>query len=417
MADFVVIGGGIGGLVLARRLALNGATVTLVEASDRLGGSVSRHEVAGIVLDAGAESFATRGGTVAALATSLGLGEDLVEPNPDGGWVQPVDRPAFRLPELSLLGIPGAPLARDVIAVIGVRAALRAFADTVLPATYGTKAETVGELVRRRMGDAVVEQLVTPIVRGVYTQSPDELLLTKAAPELRNRMARLGSLAGAVRALRGGSARAGSAVGGIRGGVARLVDALAAELDRFGVEIHLNTRVDSFDEHRAIAGGQRLDGRVIVAAPGMLGDSDPGRRVVLATLVVDVPALDAAPRGTGVLVAPGAPGIHAKALTHASAKWDWVREAAGGRHVLRLSYDDDRDDLAEIARADAEALTGVAIPASAVLGFDRVAWYRPTTHSHTPDGILAVGETIAGTGLAAIIAQAEETASQLALRP
>ena len=75
-------------------------------------------------------------------------------------------------------------------------------------------------------------------------------------------------------------------------------------------------------------------------------------QIVLATLVVDSAELDAAPRGTGLLVAPGASGIRAKALTHATAKWAWLAEAAGPhRHVLRLSYNDAPDDgLEQTAR-------------------------------------------------------------------
>jgi protoporphyrinogen/coproporphyrinogen III oxidase len=78
--DITVVGGGIAGMVVARRLAMAGRAVTLIEASDHLGGTVARHTVGGIDLDAGAESFATRGGTVAALAAELGLGGDIVTP-------------------------------------------------------------------------------------------------------------------------------------------------------------------------------------------------------------------------------------------------------------------------------------------------------------------------------------------------
>src|ERR1700710_1428096 len=121
MNDFVIVGAGVGGLVLARRLVLGGAKVTVLEASDRAGGSVARHTVGGIELDAGAESFATRGGTVAELLGYLGLGDDIVEPNPSGAWLQPATGEAFRLPENSLLGIPGSPLATDVVRIIGSR--------------------------------------------------------------------------------------------------------------------------------------------------------------------------------------------------------------------------------------------------------------------------------------------------------
>src|SRR5690606_29379008 len=115
LAEFVVVGGGIGGMIVARRLAMGGAGVTVLEASDRLGGSVSHHVVAGLVLDSGAESFATRGGSVAKLASELGLEGEIVQPSPLGAWLLRPDGDFAPIPDLTLLGIPGSPLARDVI--------------------------------------------------------------------------------------------------------------------------------------------------------------------------------------------------------------------------------------------------------------------------------------------------------------
>src|SRR4029078_12617845 len=86
-----------------------------------------------------------------------------------------------------------------------------------------------------------------------------------------------------------------------------------------------------------------LADRVVVATPEsaarallgpIMGDADPDRpapRVHIVTLVVDADELDAAPRGSGVLTVPG---THvAKALTHATAKWPWLRERASAAHT------------------------------------------------------------------------------------
>jgi oxygen-dependent protoporphyrinogen oxidase len=413
LSDFVIIGAGVGGLVLARRLVLGGASVTVLEASDHAGGSVARHTVGGIDLDSGAESFATRNGTVADLLRSLKLADDIVEPNPVGAWLQPASGEAFRLPENSLLGIPGSPLATDVVRIIGGRAATRAYLETLMPGPFASKSKTLGELVRRRMGEAVLDQLVRPVVRGVHSADPDDLDVDKVAPGLRTAMIDAGSLARAVLSQRESAARAGSAVAGIRGGVFRIVEALLSDLDRFGVEVRYNTLVDSVADGRAHIDGAFIEGQAVVGAPGLLGDtSDRGHKVVLATLVVDQPLLDAAPRGTGLLVAGGG-DIRAKALTHSTAKWQWLAERTDGKHVLRLSYDDDSEDLGEVARTEAATLLGVPLPASSVTAFARKAWYRPARQTHTPDGIHVVGETIAGTGLANVVGQAEELAGRL----
>jgi oxygen-dependent protoporphyrinogen oxidase len=413
-ADFVVVGGGLGGLVLARRLALGGASVIVLEASETVGGTVARQIVDGIELDAGAESFATRGGTVVSLAKSLGLGDDIVEPNSVGAWLQTARGSAFRLPENSLLGIPGSPLAIDVTSIIGMGAGWRAFLEALLPGQYAAKSETLGELVRRRMGSAVLEQLVRPIARGVHSADADDLPLDQVAPGLRGALRSQGSLARAVLSLRESSARAGSAVAGIRGGVFRLVDALESDLSRFGVDVRLRTSATKLHADRVSAAGISISGTVVVAAPALLGhDHDRGHRITLATLVVDQPLLDTAPRGTGVLVAAGAPNIRARALTHSTAKWQWLAQSAGGRHILRLSYDESHSDLPEVARRDAEVLLGVPIPVTAIEGFARAEWYRPNRYTPTPDDIPLVGESIAGTGLASVVARSEALAGSL----
>lgn len=397
MTDFSVVGGGIAGLVVARRLALRGRSVTLIEASDRVGGTVATHTVADIDLDAGAESFATRLGSVAALAAELGLGNEVVSPSPAGAWLQPASGDAVPLPAAGVLGIPGMPMAPDVVAVIGSRAAWRAQLDLVIPLLRIGSDVTLGEFVRKRMGSGVLERLVAPVVHGVHSVHPDDLPLDRAAPGLRAALMRDGSLAAAVRSMRV-DAPAGSAVQGIRGGVHRLVTELVADLERFGVEVQLGRRVTSVDD---------LDGTVVLATPL---DPPPGRTVVLDTLVVDAPELDAAPRGTGVLVADGAPGVSARALTHATAKWPWLAERAAGRHVLRLSYDDEPAALEAVALHDASALLGVELPDWSVRGFARVAWVRPAA-STTPTA--DVGETVAGSGLAGTVKQAEEYAAGL----
>ncbi|MGL4340122.1 MAG: protoporphyrinogen/coproporphyrinogen oxidase [Rhodoglobus sp.] len=404
--EVTVVGGGIAGLVVARRLASAGRSVRLCEAADQLGGTVARHTVGGIDLDAGAESFATRGGIVAGLATELGLGDDIVTPATAGAWLQPAQGTAVPLPATSVLGIPGTPLAADVIAVVGQRAALRAQLDAIIPSLWLRTSLTLGGLVRRRMGSGVLEKLVAPVVHGVHSVHPDEILLDHAVPGLRAVLSREGSLAAAVRFLREATP-AGSAVAGIRGGMHRLVTELAADLETYGVEVRLNCRVEP----------STVDGVVVMAAPPTRSPGHAaGRLIVLATLVVDAPQLDSAPRGTGLLVAEGAAGVSARALTHSTAKWDWLRERAGGRHVLRLSYDAEPEALHTTARHDASALLGVELGESSVVDFARVEWMRPAASRSqvTPEStVFAVGESVAGSGLAAVIQQAEATAERL----
>jgi oxygen-dependent protoporphyrinogen oxidase len=405
----VVVGAGIAGLVAARALVLGGREVVVLEASDRAGGQVARHTVGGLELDAGAESFATRGGIVAGLADRLGLGDEIVAPAALPAWLYRADGTAMPLPATSLLGIPSVPLAQDVIDAIGMRGAARAAVDLLLPSTVGAKSATIGELVRRRMGSAVLDRLVAPVMRGVHSANPDDLPLDRAAPGLRSALSREGSLSHAVASLRERSP-AGSQVAGIRGGVVVLVDRLLADLERFGVPVRLGVTVDEVGPGQLRVDGEVLHGEVLVAAPGVAADRAPGRMISLVTLVVDQPELAAAPRGTGLLVELGAPGVAARALTHLTAKWPWIAERAGGLHALRLSYDGDTADI-ETAVADAGILLGIPLnrPVDAAV----VTWERAVPRTHAVDGMHYVGEAGSGTGLAAVIAQAQSEAERL----
>ena len=330
---WVVVGGGIAGLLAARRLAGAGHTVMLLERDTTLGGRVSRVEVAGLTLDAGAESFATRGDAVQRLCEELGLGDLIAEPATSPAWVIAPGR-AYPLPATGWLGIPLRPLAADVRRVLGWWGAIRACADLVLPTGSICDDATVGSLAAARLGSRAADRLLAPVMSGVYSRPLDDLPLDAIAPGLAADVRERGGLIRAARSRRSLGAP-GSAVRGIVGGVSVLVRAVAADAERKGAV--LRTDVEATGLERAVdGGGWRLstsegpldaDGVVLavprhLAAP-LLGETpEKARHVAIVVMVVDAPALDRAPRGTGVLVRPGV--TRAKALTHASAKWPWL---------------------------------------------------------------------------------------------
>lgn len=434
MRETLVVGAGIAGLVVARELVLQGHRVRVLEAEDRAGGQLLQKTIAGIPLDAGAEAFATRGGTVRAYLERLGLADRIISPLDAPAWLHARTGTTVPLPAVSLLGIPAAPLAEDVVAVVGRRAAWRGMADALLPGPVGATSETLGELVRRRMGDGILEQLVAPVVEGIHSRHPDDLPVS-VAPGLVHHLLRENSLARAVARLRT-DAPAGSLVAGLEGGMGLLVETLLAELDRYGVPVEYGVRVAEVQPDRVVLAidpdaalsdgdadaaepeGEVREGLVVVAAPGLVDPVD-GRAATrtathLMTLVIEA-GTDAAralaenPRGTGVLVARGT-DVTARALTHVSAKWGWVREAAAGREVVRLSYES--PPSVETARRDAELLFGVTIPATAVVAAEATTWLR-AGRIEADDSIPLVGEQVAGTGLASVIDHAHRLAERL----
>lgn len=463
----LVVGGGVAGLVAARDMAAAGLRVTLVEARPQFGGAVGSHLVNNTVLDSGAESFATRTDDVSALISELGLSHRVCTPDQAGSWVYLPDGP--RPSERSgVLGIPGDLDTPGLRQTLGRYGWWRATQDLKRPARIGAQATTVGGLVRARMGSAVVDKLVAPFTLGVHSLHPDDLDIDAVAPALRNMLRRTGSLTAAAAALREATP-AGQNVASLTGGMNTLTEALVRDLTRRGVKLVAGYDVLALDRDPRREGWMVLQrqpesgdktaiarGELLVMAAG--GNSairllsganpdfsqlqpEPSPRVALATLVVRNSALDAAPRGTGILVSPDVKHVRAKAMTHSTAKWKWLRDALpAGDHVLRLSYGSggrqsqntdpeltlSDDQLVTLALRDASTLLGVRLRPKELIDADVVRWEQTLTrpsvgHSERVlkvrekaadlPSTVAVGAWLAGTGLAAVVA---DTRAQVA---
>ena len=412
----MVVGAGPAGLLAARDLLARGDVVTVLEASPAVGGRVCRLDVDGLALDAGAESFATRGGAVARLAAELGL--SVGQPTQSPAWVVAPGR-AYQLPATGWLGIPTRPLDKDVRRVIGTAAAVHASLEPHRPLGDIADEATVGAVVRARLGDEVAQWLVAPVLQGVYSRHIDVLKLADIAPGLVQDLRAAGSLLRLAESKRALSP-AGSAVLGIEGGMWRLTEALADSVRNHGGSIVTSAaaeRIVSGDgTWRIDAGGGRvIADRVVLAMPlpdaALLAPQlapTERKQVAVVTLVLTAPQLDGAPRGTGVLAVDGV--TRAKALTHSTAKWPWLAREANGRHVVRLSYglDDPTEDVAATALDDASRLLGVALEPGQVRGSATAIWTDAAPASvgdlNPASGLYLVGSAAGLTGLANIAA-------------
>lgn len=452
----IVVGGGIAGLVAARELRQTGYRVTVLEAASSFGGCLRRVEVAGLNIDAGAESFAVRGGTVVSYLDELDLSDKITPTTGVGAWLiqgEGESLVANPLPATSLMGIPAQVRNDDVRRIIGRAATVRAAADLVtpMPKKWATEKLSLAEVVRNRMGQGVLDALVAPVVNGVYSTDPARIDIDAAAPGLRAAMQETGSLAKAVAKLQG-DAPAGSRVAGLDGGMYTLVTTLTEQLTAASVALVANSPVSKIDHdpqaqhpYTVHSLGQELTAdRVVIATEAqaalnlinpMFEDSKRisseavSNSVALVVLVVDKPELDEAPRGAGALVAQNAPVV-AKALTHASAKWPWLAEQSGpGTHVVRLSFgrigqhepiveSGDTQALLEQAIKDASKILGVQLNQDDVVGSaisrfndmvplqgEEASARRAKLNAAVQDfdGLDVVGAWLAGTGLARVI--------------
>ncbi|EGX54455.1 oxidoreductase, partial [Streptomyces zinciresistens K42] len=233
----VVVGGGIAGLAAAHRLLADGRRVTLLEASDRLGGKLLTGRVADARVDLGAESMLARRPEAVALAREAGLGERLREPATATAsiWTRGALRP---LPKGHVMGVPGT--AAALAGVLSEEGLARIGRDAELPRTEVGDDVAVGAYVAARVGREVVDRLVEPLLGGVYAGDAYRISLRSAVPQLYRAALTHDSLTEAVREIQSGAAAngpAGPVFMGIEGGVGSLPSAVAASVRARGGEI------------------------------------------------------------------------------------------------------------------------------------------------------------------------------------
>ena len=249
----VVVGGGISGLAAAHRLLEldQSKQVTLIEASDRLGGTIQTTHRDGFLLERGPDSFISEKPQALELAKRLGLESRLIQTNARhrrsfivrNGRLRPVPE-GFQLLAPSRIW-PF--IASDIFTVSGK---LRMAADLFLPrkGTNGTQDESLASFVRRRLGSEALERMAQPMVGGIYTADPETLSLRATLPrfldmEREHRSLILAMLRQGRAAKRGTSGARYSLFLSFDRGMQVLVDALA----QIKAQIRLNTRAEALN--------------------------------------------------------------------------------------------------------------------------------------------------------------------------
>src|SRR2546423_10949421 len=196
-ARIVIIGGGISGLAAAHRLfelqSLNTSAqaevpheVLLLEASERLGGTVRTFRREGFLREGGPDSFISEKPAALELARRLGLAERLIETNDKyrrsfvvrGGRLRPT-------PEGFQLLAPSRMLPFLTTDIFTWRGKARMALDLILPRradANGRADESLAAFVRRRFGQEALERMAQPMVGGIYTADPEVLSLRATMP-------------------------------------------------------------------------------------------------------------------------------------------------------------------------------------------------------------------------------------------
>ncbi|HEX6262298.1 MAG TPA: FAD-dependent oxidoreductase [Actinomycetota bacterium] len=346
MTRLVVVGGGVAGLAAARAGARAGWRVTLLEASQRLGGKVLTEEVDGVPWEWGPDAIAATKPRGEDLLEELGLLEDALPPATGrayllvGGELRPI-------PPGLTMGFPKGPGALMEAARSGIVTRAEALRGAMEGAMPGRPRGSIAEVARARLGRGVAEKLTLPLVSAVFGTADQDL--EAAIPEM----------AGARSVTAGAARRPPVRFLGLRGGMGRLAEALVEK----GVEVRTGARAEAI-EGSAGAYVVRADGAGVEADAVVVAVPAPSARPLLPSLPEGLGAYTSSavihlryPEGAlgrpldaaGYVAAD--PGV-VQACSWVSSKWPHLEEP--GPHLRAVVVEPAIDDDEALALAVVE---------------------------------------------------------------
>lgn len=183
-----IIGGGITGLSAAYYLQKQvreenlPIDIYLIEASSRLGGKIQTLRKDGFVIERGPDSFLERKQSMAKLAAELGIADQLVN-NATGQSFVLVHDQLHPIPGGSIMGIPTEWKPFVTTGLFSWSGKLRAAGDLIISRSGIEEDQSLGTFFRRRFGPEVVENLVEPLLAGIYSGDIDKLSLHSTFPQ------------------------------------------------------------------------------------------------------------------------------------------------------------------------------------------------------------------------------------------
>lgn len=306
---FIVVGGGIAGLAagyyLHQAAQRRGLPISLhiLEGAPRFGGKIRTEHRDGFVIEAGPDTFVTTKPWAMALCSELDLQERL-------HGTDPRHRTTYILREGRLHPLPSGltmmiPTDLGSMATTGLvswQGKARMALEILLPPERDPGEESMGAFVTRRLGREAYEQLIEPLLSGIYAGNGDELSLQATLPYLRDLEQRNGGLIRGALAARKSRRSNGSGASDPpsvfmtpRTGLSEIVEALVAKLRDSGAELRTGAEVRSVASTAEQAQLQLGDGTVmnadgvVLATPSfvaadLLRELDPGLALELSAI-------------------------------------------------------------------------------------------------------------------------------------
>ena len=246
-----IIGGGITGLSAAyhAQISFPGARIALLESADRLGGVLQTDHVDGYTIERSADMFVTDPPDAFEVCQRLGREAQLIQTTPtrDRAFVATGDS-MHPVPSGLSLMLPNDLDSVLESALLDEDAKRRFQQEADVPASKSDEDESLESFAVRRYGRSVFEQLIQPLVSGIYTADPIKLSMNATMKRFVDMEREHGSLIRAAEKSRS-SAHEKQASGARYGlfrapqqGMEQLVDWFVGSLDR--TECRLSCRVD-----------------------------------------------------------------------------------------------------------------------------------------------------------------------------
>lgn len=454
-----IIGAGITGLSSAYFIKKQNPNidVTIYEATDRAGGKIQTYRKDGYTIELGPESYLGRKKIMTDVAEDIGLKDDLITNQTGQSYIYAKNK-LYPIPGGSIMGIPTDIKPFISTKLISLKGKLRAGLDLIKKPTKMDEDISVGAFFRDRLGDEVLENLIEPLMGGIYGTNIDDLSLMSTFPQFKEREEQFGSLIKGMKhekeqRMKQRQLYPGAPKGQFkqfRHGLSSFIEALVEYVEKLGVNIQYNTPIDdvivSQQKYELVIGenDKTYDG-IIIATPHEVFmnwfKEDPAldyfktmQSTTVATVVMafDEQNIENTYEGTGFVIARTS-NTNITACTWTSKKWPFTTPT--GKVLIRAYVGKPGDTVVE-DHTDSEIVNIVRDDLSKMMKFygdpdfsivNRLPQSMPQYHVGHINKIKEIQEHIATTyprlritgvpfeavGLPDCVAQAEEAAKSI----
>ena len=305
----IVVGGGITGLAACYRLRREAVQrdipldVTLLEATERVGGVIHTEHRDGFLLEHGPDAFLSTKPAAKVLCEELGIADQFIGTNPKvrrsfvvrNGELYPVPEGFYMMAPGSFKPFLKSPL-------FSWRGKLRMAMELFIPRRGRDTDEAVAHFVRRRLGTEAFTRIAQPMIGGIYTSDAENLSLKATFPRFLEMENAHGSIIKALRAQKKQAAQTSQSTSGPRyslflsfkSGMQTLVDTLTEAVSdciRLGASVEHIQHIHGAGWNVSLANGETLNAELLcIALPALqAGALVQNLSMPLATQISEIP--------------------------------------------------------------------------------------------------------------------------------